>query len=94
VLGLATPGAETYHLIADKIAMRERLAAAVPHGRRVQRRGAQRERRTRHPGITRKFLGPAHFVEVGHILPAELDAGTTRLVEGTVGAALDARRRH
>jgi biotin carboxylase len=162
VLGLATPGAETYHLIANKIAMRERLAAAgvdrtaaslVRTPTQVRRFaehagyplickpaggvGSRGVRRISGPDdipaalewaraavpaldcpavmveqfhtgaeysvealsengehviacITRKFLGPAHFVEVGHVLPAELDAATTRSVEHTVRAALDA----
>ncbi len=161
-LGLPTPGAETYHLIANKVAMRQRLAAAgvdrtaaglVRTAAEVRRFvehagyplickpaggvGSRGVRRISGPGdipaalewaraavpaldcpavmveqfhtgteysvealsengehviaaVTRKFLGPAHFVEMGHVVPADLDAASARSIEDTVRAALTA----
>jgi biotin carboxylase len=161
-LGLATPSAETYHLISDKVAMRQRLAEStvddtlagrvgtveeVLHFARragyplickpaagVGSRGVRRISRPAdiqpaldwaaasvsaldcpalmveqfHTGteysvealsehgehvvacITRKFSEPAGFVEVGHVLPADLDAGVTERIGQTVRAALAA----
>jgi biotin carboxylase len=40
--------------------------------------------------ITAKYTDPAHFVELGHVLPAPLDAATEKGIIATVHAALDA----
>lgn len=40
--------------------------------------------------VTRKFSDPEHFVELGHVVPAELAPGQVESVHHTVGALLDA----
>lgn len=40
--------------------------------------------------VTQKFTAPGGFVEIGHLLPAPLAAGTRRAIEDTVTAALTA----
>lgn len=42
-------------------------------------------------GITRKFVSrPPHFLELGHVFPAALDAQTSERIDDTVRRALDA----